>query len=103
MTIEKVKNWFEQSVTPNFALLMEAFDNDEQLVLNWIKEGKEKQKKKHENMLKRFNKDKKMVTGSLEERKEKIMKSLLPEGKIHKPVYKKNESSSHEDSSDREI
>lgn len=103
MTIEKVKNWFEHSVTPNFSLLMEAFDNDEQLIMDWIKEGKEKQKKKHTNMLKRFNKEKNKISESLEVRKGKIMKSFLPEGKVHKPVYKKNESSSQEDSSTREI
>ena len=44
-----------------------------------------------------------MDTVPLEERKAKVMKSLLPEGKIHNPVYKKNESSWPEDSLDREI
>lgn len=103
MTIEKVKSWFEHSVIPNFALLMEAFDNNPELIKEWISKGKEKQKKKHENMLKRFNKEKQQSVVSIQDKKERIMKSFLPVGKVHKPVYKKNESSWDEDSSTREI
>lgn len=63
VTIEKVNRWFENSVAANFALLYEAFDNDQAKIMQWIELGKEKQKKKHENMLNRYRAEKKNVQG----------------------------------------
>lgn len=104
MTLERVKGWFEHSVVSNFALLMEAFDNNPEMVQDWIQKGKDKQKKKHENMLKRFKKEQKTINLVLDDKRKAIMKKLLPEGKIHKPVYRnKKESSGREDSQALEI
>ena len=89
VTIEKVKDWFENSITPNFALLMEAFDNNGQLVLEWIKKGKDKQKKKHKNILKRYQKEQRETNLFLEEKRAQIRKRIL---------HTKKESSGHEDS-----
>ncbi|WP_313150971.1 replication initiation factor domain-containing protein [Lysinibacillus capsici] len=63
-TIEKVNRWFEHSVSANFALLYEAFDHDMAKIIQWLELGKERQKKKHKNMLNRFNAEKKNVQGT---------------------------------------
>lgn len=99
MTIEKVKDWFEHSIVPNFALLMEAFQHNENLVHEWIAKGKDKQQKKHENMLKRFKKEQQLAYDSQNDKRAAIREKLLQPRSFHK----KNESSWKEDSSDKEI
>lgn len=106
-TIERVKRWFEHSVSANFALLYEAFDNNEELVREWLKTGKEKQNKKHKDMLKRFKaekevdgvslKDLKATKGlgisikELKEHKQQLMREITG-GRVHKPVKKEKDS-----------
>jgi phage replication initiation protein len=88
MTVEKVKNWFEKSVVANFALLVEAFDGNEDLISEWIKKGKEKQKKKHENMLKRYLKEQKLMNEIVEEKKKRVKNKLLEPRFLFKEIEK---------------
>lgn len=57
-SIEKSLDWFENSVTATFSLLVEAFGYDKELMLHWFEHGRDKRSKKHENMLNRFNAEK---------------------------------------------
>jgi len=99
MTIERVKDWFEHTVVSNFALLLEAYKNNPSLIDDWFVKGKEKQKKKHENMLKRFKKEQSLMNISLDERRKVVKETLLKPKRLHK----KKESSGHEDSRHQEI
>lgn len=54
VSIEKSKDWFENSITPTFAVLMKAFNSDTDMLNEWYRKGLSKMSPKHENMLKRF-------------------------------------------------
>lgn len=54
VSIEKSKDWFENSITPTFAVLMKAFNSDTDMLNDWYRKGLAKMSPKHENMLKRF-------------------------------------------------
>ena len=69
MTVQKVKNWFEHSVSANFAMLLEAFEYDENLLREWVEQGKKKFQKKHENMLTRFRKEREFLEYQYEQKK----------------------------------
>ncbi|MGG1310896.1 replication initiation factor domain-containing protein [Bacillus smithii] len=57
MTIQRMKKWFEDSVSASFATLLEAFDNDMNLVREFLEMGKKKMTKKHEDVLNRYKKE----------------------------------------------
>lgn len=50
-TIETTFNWFENSITPSMAALMEAFDYDVELLNHWIIEGKDRLTGRHKDMI----------------------------------------------------
>jgi phage replication initiation protein len=54
VSIEKAKDWIEKSVVANFNTVLEAYDYNAELVVNFLVAGMQKQKKKHLNMLKTF-------------------------------------------------
>ena len=87
-TLEKSESWFENNVTPTFALLLEAHNNDLSKIQDWIEKGKKKQTKKHENMLHRHNKDKNDKNLSLSEKREIARQRLLQPRRIYE--QKKN-------------
>jgi phage replication initiation protein len=53
-TIEKLKSWFDVSMVSTLAVLMEAFDNDKEMLEEWLKSGKERYADKHKLMLDKF-------------------------------------------------
>lgn len=56
-TIETTKKWVEGFVTPSLATLMEALDYDEELIHNWIIDGKRKMTKRHWKMIENFKQE----------------------------------------------
>lgn len=75
-TVQRSKDWIEKQVSPTLAMLYEAFDQDEKMLMTFVKEGLPRLKKKHENMISKFKADKKMRK-ELEELKEAEMKKML--------------------------
>lgn len=60
-TIESTKQWFEKSITPSLAVLMDAFDYDIDLLNKWILEGRDRLSDRHKDMLKRFKENQKTL------------------------------------------
>lgn len=83
-SVERAKNWFENSVAPTFSLLCEAFDYNVDLLMEWFDKGREKRSKKHENMLSRFRYEQEQINREKDEKKKVITKELLSPRKITK-------------------
>lgn len=76
-SIKRSLDWFENSVTPTFSILLEAFDYDVSLMVNWMENGRDKRSKKHENMLNRFRAEK-LIEKEIElQRKSKAFEKLM--------------------------
>lgn len=89
-SIQRSLDWFENSVTPTFSLLAEAFDYDYKLMVNWLENGREKRGKKHENMLNRFNAEKEIIKAIDLKRKSEAFTNMFTDTRF---VDKKKKSS----------
>jgi phage replication initiation protein len=81
-TIERAKSWVERQVAPTLAMLYEAFDYDEDLLHDFVKEGLPRLTDKHKDMIKRFKDEREKIKKEQEEKKEKIKDNLLSPKKI---------------------
>lgn len=64
-SVERSYNWFKQQVSPTFYVLLEAFDYDFDLLIDFLLEGESKKSFKHEDMLERFSKDESVILDRL--------------------------------------
>jgi phage replication initiation protein len=76
-TIERSKSWFENQVSATFAMLLEAYDYDEDLILEFLRHGMMKMTDKHKDMIKRFREENEKMVEDLEEKRNKIKDNLL--------------------------
>ena len=68
-TIETTMNWFSNSITPSMACLLEAFDDDRELLSQWIEDGKSRLSDRHYDMLSEFKKKNKTLAEILKQKK----------------------------------
>lgn len=86
-TIQKTKHWIDKSVVASFATLMEAYDYNPAFIRQMLQEGGSKMKKKHENMLARYRKEKGLsISGNTESRNELIKRLSLMEQELKKDL-----------------
>lgn len=83
-TIEQVKTWFEKSITPSLATLLEAFNYDTVMLKEWLKDGKERMSERNKDMLKRFREEQAVEKYEVDLRKEVIKDKLLKPRKLKK-------------------
>lgn len=76
-TIERSRSWVERQVSPTLAMLYEAFDYDDELIWNFVKEGIPRMTDKHRDMIMRFKEEQDRVQEDREERRKKIKDNLL--------------------------
>lgn len=81
-TIERAKSWVDRQVAPTLAMLYEAFDYDEELIWNFVKEGIPRMTDKHRDMIMRFKEEQDRVQEDREERRKKIKDNLLTPKRI---------------------
>jgi phage replication initiation protein len=81
-TIERAKSWVERQVAPTLAMLYEAFDYDEDLIWDFIREGLPRLTDKHKDMIRRFKEEQGRIEEDREERRQKIKDNLLTPKKV---------------------
>lgn len=81
-TIERAKSWVQRQVAPTLAMLYEAFDYDEELIWDFIREGLPRLTDKHKDMIKRYKEEQQRVKEDLVGIREKIKDNLLTPKKV---------------------
>lgn len=66
-SVERSYNWFKKQVSPTFYVLLEAFDYDFDLLIDFLLHGENKKSFKHDDMLERFSKDDSLILKSFKE------------------------------------
>lgn len=89
-SIQKSLDWFDNNISPTFALLVEAFDYDTEMLVNWLEHGRAKRSKKHDNMLSRFRAEKLLDKDIELQIKSKAFENLFTDTRF---VDKKNKPS----------
>lgn len=87
-SIQKTETWIDKSVVASLDTLLEAHDYNPNFIVSLIQEGGKKRKKKHENMLARFRKERGLSQDGNTEIRNKLIKTLsLMDQEIKKDLH----------------
>ena len=89
-TIEKSELWLNKSVAPTLAMIYKAYDYNDKLINDLLKEGLERLEDKHEDMITRFKINTKHKQELFEKLREEKKKELLKPKILHRMLKEDN-------------
>jgi phage replication initiation protein len=76
-SIQKTKDWISNSVVASFETLLDANNYNVDLIIDMIQSGSLKRKKKHENMLARYRKEKQIDGDIITDKRNDLLQKLI--------------------------